>query len=200
MNSLASWTDRLEAARSAARAGATIEQLATLSPAPVRAEVAITSVASFRASAGFEKLRGAADAFVVKTGRRPRVFLAKMGPIAQHKARADFSAAFFTPGGFEILAKKTFDSASAAAEAAAASGAHVAVLCSTDETYPDLVPIFAATVKKAQPSLHVVVAGLPAEPVIAESFRAAGVDEFIHVRANVHSVLTRILQQIGVLA
>ena len=194
----AAWPVRFEAALAAARSGAGLDQLAQLShPAPV-AEKEIVTVAAWRASAGFEKLRAASDAYAARIGHRPRVFLAKIGPAIQHKARADFSAGFFAPGGFEILAKQSFDTAEAAAEAAAASGAPIAVLCSTDETYPTLVPAFAAATKEARVGgLTVVLAGLPADPAVVASYRAAGVIEFIHIRASVHDLLAKLLKQIG---
>jgi methylmalonyl-CoA mutase len=126
------------------------------------------------------------------------VFLAKMGPPSQHKARADFSAGFFAVGGFEIVAKEAFATAGLAAEAAVKANAQVAVLCSTDDTYPTLVPVFASSLRKNSPHVMIVVAGLPADPELAAVFRRAGVDEFIHLRANVHEVLAGFLNKIGV--
>jgi len=102
-------------------------------------------------------------------------------------------------GGFEALSQEAFETAEAAAKAAVASGASVAVLCASDETYPALVPVFAREVKAARPGSIVVLAGLPADPTVVEQYRAAGVDEFIHVRANVRDVLAGLLKQIGAL-
>ena len=161
---------------------------------------AITPVVACRAAEPFEALREASDAFVARTGARPKVFLAKMGPPLQHKARSDFSAGFFATGGFEALAKQSFDTAAVAATAAVASGASVVVLCSTDETYPELVPAFSQAVKAAKPAITVVLAGLPVDAAVVTAFRAAGVDEFIHVRANVPQVLANLLKQIGALS
>jgi methylmalonyl-CoA mutase len=127
------------------------------------------------------------------------VFLAKMGPPLQHKARADFSAGFFAVGGFESVAKQTFTTAEEAATAAAASKAPVVVLCSTDDTYPTLVPAFAAGVRAASRDATIVLAGLPADTAMVAAFRAAGIDEFIHLRANVHDVLAGLLKKMGAL-
>jgi methylmalonyl-CoA mutase len=197
----ASWSGRFQAALAAAAAGATVGQLARLGRDPaVPAEQTIQPVVPQRAAAGFEELRRAADAFAQRAGARPRVFLAKIGPVKQHKPRADFSAGFFAVGGFDAIGRETFDTAAAAAKAAVASGAPVAVLCSTDETYPTLVPTFAREVKAARPGLIVVLAGLPADPAVAEQYRAAGIDEFIHVRADVCAVLAGLLRKTGVLA
>jgi methylmalonyl-CoA mutase len=159
----------------------------------------IQAISCIRASSGFEELRAASAAFAAKTGARPKVFLAKIGPVLQHKARADFSAGFFAVAGFESIAKQSFDTPEAAAQAAAASGSSIAVLCSTDDTYPVLVPAFAKAVKAAKPGITVVLAGLPADKAVVEQFKTAGIDEFIHIRANVREVLSKFLKQIGAL-
>lgn len=176
--------------------------LAPLAKRPVTgawAQERIEPAGRFRAAAAFEALRDASADFAKRTGKRPRVFLAKMGPLAQHKARADFSAGFFAPGGFELLAKQTFATADEAAQAAAASGAEVAVLCSTDETYPELVPAFAAALKAAKPSVSLVLAGLPADKAVQDAFAAAGIETFIHLRASVEDTLANLLKKIGAL-
>jgi methylmalonyl-CoA mutase len=126
------------------------------------------------------------------------VFLAKIGPAKQHKARADFSSGFFAVGGFEIDGKKSFATAEEAADAAIASGAGVTVLCSTDETYPELAPVFARRVKAAKSSLAVILAGHPGER--EAGFRAAGFDDFIHIRSNVRTTLDQLQRVAGVLS
>ena len=127
----------------------------------------------------------------------PKVFLATFGPRKQHGPRAEFSAGFFAAGGFEAVSAKASDTPEAAAQAALASGAPVVVLCSTDETYPMLVPPCAQALKAAAQPPVVVLAGLPATPELQAQFKSAGVDEFIHVRANCAKVLAGILNQIG---
>jgi methylmalonyl-CoA mutase len=193
------WNGRFEFALSAADRGASVAQLLTVAHRN-RPDGTISTVSPWRAAAGFERLRAASDAYAGRTGKRPQVFLAKMGPAVQHKARADFSAGFFAIAGCEILAKQSFDTATAAAEAAAASGAPIAVLCSTDETYGDLVPAFAAALKARRHDIKVILAGLPADPAVAAAYRAAGVDEFIHLRANAEALLDSFLKQIGATA
>jgi len=181
----------------AAAAGATVGQLAKATVSGQGEE--IKDIDYRRLSEGIEALRTAAESFAKQTGARPKVFLAKMGPVLQHKARADFANGFFAVGGFEALGKQTFETAEAAAQAAAASGAPVAVLCSTDDTYPVLVPVFAAELKKLSPKTVVVLAGLPADKAVVEQFKTAGIDEFIHVRASVGELLAKLLKQIGAL-
>jgi methylmalonyl-CoA mutase len=158
----------------------------------------VTALQPFRGAEGFEAVRRAGDDFLTRTGRRAKVFLAKIGPPKQHKARGDFASAFFAVGGFEIDGKKSFATAEEAADAAVASGAAVAVLCSTDETYPELAPVFARRIKAAKPSLSVILAGHPGER--EAEFRAAGFDDFIHIRSNVRTTLSQLQRLAGVLS
>jgi methylmalonyl-CoA mutase len=81
-------------------------------------------------------------------------------------------------------------------DAARKSGASIFAICSTDETYPDLVPAFTALVKDALPKSIVIVAGYPKDHI--DAFKAAGVDEFIHIRANCYEVLGSLAAKIGV--
>ena len=142
-----------------------------------------------RGAEPFEKLRATVSA----SGKR-KVFLANMGPLRQHKPRADFSTGFFQAGGFEVLENRGFQTVEEAAAASAASGAPVTVICSTDDTYPEIVPALAQKLKAA--GQFIVVAGFPKEHV--EAFKAAGVDEFIHVRANCYEVLRGIATKLGI--
>jgi methylmalonyl-CoA mutase len=71
------------------------------------------------------------------------------------------------------------------------------VLCSTDNTYPQLAPVFARRIKAARPALVVVLAGHPGER--EQEFRTAGFDEFIHLRSNVRATLAQLQCLAGVL-
>lgn len=151
-----------------------------------------------RRSEPFENLRRRAEAHLARTGSRPKVFLATMGPRKQHAARADFSSGFFAAGGFEVVPNKGFETPDAAATAALASGAPIVVICSTDDTYPTLVPPLAGALKAAgEKAPLVVLAGLPATPELQQQFKAAGVDEFIHLRANCAKLLNEVQNRLG---
>lgn len=146
-----------------------------------------------RLSGHFEQLRLAASAYSQRTGTPPRIFLLTMGPVKQHKARADFVRGFLEPGGFEVVYPRGFDSAAEAVGAAKDSGALAAVLCSTDETYPDLVPAILAEMQGVMP---VILAGFPAEQV--EAFKAAGIADFIHLKADCGAFLADWQKRTGV--
>jgi methylmalonyl-CoA mutase len=145
----------------------------------------------------FEELRAASDAWQAAHGKRPRVFLANMGPVSHHTARATYSKNFFEAGGFEVIGNDGFRNADAAARAFADSGATVAVLCSSDKLYPEVVPQVAPKLKSAG-ARSVVLAGNPGGNEAA--WRAAGVDRFIFVKCDVLGTLREVLRQEGVLA
>ena len=170
--------------------GATLGEITrTLRSGDAKSPV-ITPLKSFRLAEPFEKLRQNAEDYLVKSGARAQIFLANMGPVKQHKARADFASTFVQVGGFDVINPKGFADADSAAKAAIESGAPVVVICSTDETYPDLVPAITKAVKAAKPEILVLLAGYPTEQI--ESFKQAGVDDFIHVRANCYDLLTQL--------
>jgi methylmalonyl-CoA mutase len=145
----------------------------------------------------FEELRDASDAWQAAHGKRPRVFLANMGPVAHHTARATYSKNFFEAGGFEVVSNNGFKDADAAAKALAESGAAVAVICSSDKLYPGVVPQLAPKLKAAG-ARSVVLAGNPGANEAA--WRAAGVDRFIFIKCDVLATLREMLREEGVLA
>ena len=134
-------------------------------------------------------------AYRLRTGQNPKVFLANLGPRKQFAARAEFSAGFFAAGGFEAITNRGFETTAAAAAAAIESKAPVVVICSTDDTYPALVPPLAAALKAAPHRPKVILAGLPAGQV--DALRAAGVDDFIHLRANCAQMLAALQEELA---
>ncbi len=144
----------------------------------------------------YEALRRRTEEYTAKTGGNVKVFLANLGPIPQHKPRADFSTGFFEVAHFEVLKNNGFPTPEEAAAAAAKSGADVAVICSTDATYPELVPPTAKLIKEKCPNMTVFLAGAPA-PEFKQAYLDAGVDDFIHVKANCLQVLTALQQKKG---
>jgi methylmalonyl-CoA mutase len=77
-----------------------------------------------RYAAGFEALRDRSDAFLEKTGSRPKALLLPLGPLAEHNIRSTFAINLLASGGIEAV---TEDSESTAAK--------VAVICGTDTRY-----------------------------------------------------------------
>lgn len=179
----------------AAEQGATIGQLAHA--LGFHAEpTAIPPLTPHPFAEPFEELRDASDAWQAARGKRPRVFLANMGPVAHHTARATYSKNFFEAGGFEVIGNNGFRDAEAAAKAFTDSGATISVLCSSDKLYPEVVPQVAPKLKAAG-ARSVVLAGNPGANEAA--WRAAGVDRFIFIKCDVLATLREMLREEGVI-
>lgn len=185
-----------EACIEAIAAGATLGEVTRAVRIQDTPDAPVTPVCATRAAVGFERLRGAVEGHAHGTGARVRVFLASMGPPKQHKARADFARGLLEVAGFEVVAPGGFATTDEAVAAAVASGAGAVCLCSTDDTYPALVPALVSGLRSARPGIPVILAGYPPDQV--DAHKAAGVDEFIHVRANALEVLTAIAKRLGV--
>ena len=154
---------------------------------------ATKSTSTERLAGGFEQLRSNAWSHAAQHGGAPKIFLLTMGAVKQHKARADFVRGFLEPGGFEVVYPSGFENASEAVQAARASGAMAAVLCSTDDTYPELVPAVLEAMKGALP---VILAGYPPDHV--DAFQSAGIADFIHVKADCGAFLAEWQKKLGV--
>ncbi len=151
-----------------------------------------------RAVEHFEKLRVASADYKAKNGSAPKIFLATMGPLVQHKIRADFIRGFFEVGGFDVVYPNGFADADAAAKAFADSGCKYAVICSTDATYPELVPAVSKAIKALKPESVVYMAGAAPEE-LEPVYRGAGCDGFINIKSNNYEVLKSVLSDLGVL-
>ncbi len=180
----------MEAAIEAASAGATLGEIARALPWRGREHTVGVPVCIHRAARSYELLRQAASNF--ESGQ-PTVFLAKLGAPKDHRARADFSAGFFAPGGFKVIHSDPLTDAASATRAIRQSGAHVVVLCSSDAAYPEWVPVIARGL--AGSNIVPVVAGRPGEH--EEEWKQAGIRHFIYLGADTVAILKSILMQMG---
>lgn len=180
------------AAVAAAVAGATIGTLADALKGP---GATIKALPRHRFAETFEALRDAADAFKAKTGNWPRLFLANIGPVAQHTGRATFAKNFFEAGGIETLSNEGFADADSCAAAFKSSGAGMAIICSSDAVYEEQVAKVAPALKKAGAS-YLFVAGNPGEK--KQAYTEAGVDDFIFLGCDVLATLRATLSRMGV--
>jgi methylmalonyl-CoA mutase len=123
----------------------------------------------------FETLRARADAHLAVIGAAPTVFLATLGPIAAHTARASFAANLFAAGGVRTTRSGPGTDPAEIGAAFAASGATVACLCGTDRAYAELAPAVAAALAAAG-AQRVWLAGPPGEYDAVTSYLYAGCD------------------------
>lgn len=186
-----------EVIRSAARAAARGATLAVLSRALAgEAGTEADPLIPWREAEDFETLRDASEAFARRTGHPPRVFLANLGPMARHKARADFTRNLLAAGGIEAIDRGGFDDPEEAARAFTESGARAAAICGTDDSYVDAVPRLAPLLRRAG-ARRVLLAGRPAEHETA--WREAGVDTFAYLGCDALDVLRDLLVALEVL-
>ncbi|MGO9392058.1 methylmalonyl-CoA mutase family protein, partial [Rhodoblastus sp.] len=159
--------------------------VSVLKPAPAAVALGAKALAPHRLSEPFETLRDRAEA----AEQRPAIFLANLGPVAAFTARATFAKNFFEAGGIEALGNDGFADATALAEAYQASGAKLAVLCSSDAVYAEQ----GLDAAKALASVggRIYLAGRPGE--MEAQWREAGVADFIHVGGDLLTQLSEAL-------
>jgi methylmalonyl-CoA mutase len=144
-----------------------------------------------RPAQSYERLRDACET----APERPAVFLCNLGPIAQHKARAQFASGLFQAGGLQVLDNDGFEAPEAAADAFARSGASLVALCGSDDAYPQWVDALGPLLR-ARGAKRIVLAGrFGAEE---SRYRGAGVTDSIYVGCNVIETLTSLLRAVGV--
>jgi len=140
---------------------------------------------SFRWAEPYEDLRDAAQLRDPEIDP-PVVFLANLGAVATHTARATFAKNFFETGGIKALSSEGTESPADVAAAFTESRAAIACICSSDAVYAELAADTAEGLKVAG-AQWVVIAGAPGDDEAI--LREAGVDEFIHVGCDVLATL-----------
>jgi methylmalonyl-CoA mutase len=148
-----------------------------------------------RVAAPFEALRDRADAFEAKTGTRPRVFLASLGPLAVNAARSTWIKNFLAAGGIEGVGGESYLTSAEAGKGFTESGATVACLCSSDEIYGELGEATASLLKTAG-AKQVCLAGRPKER--EDALKAAGVDTMLFAGMDAVAALTSLQKALGV--
>lgn len=178
------------------------ESTLDLPPLPSRPgpKPAITAPAlpSARLSQPFETLRDRAEALGA-AGKRPAIFLANLGRIADFTARATFAKGFFEAGGIAAIGNDGFAEEDGSTDLVAltdafrASGADLACLCSSDAVY-GTEAVDAAMALGASGAAGLWLAGRPGEA--EEALRGAGISGFAFAGADMVAALGEALAQI----
>lgn len=155
--------------------------VSVLLPAPKAEALGDKALAPHRDAEAFEALRDAAEA-----GERPKIFLANLGPVAAFTARATFAKNFFEAGGVQALGNDGFADVAALVAGFQASGAKLAVLCSSDAIYAESGVEAAKALAAAK--AHLYVAGRPGD--LEAALREAGVADFVYVGSDVLTQLS----------
>ena len=138
-----------------------------------------------RAAASFEDLRDAVEA----VQPRPGVYLATLGPVARHTARATFAANLFQAGGLRTPAADGVSSFAAASTT-------VACICGTDRDYASDAAGLAAELRSAG-ATQVWLAGPPS---LAVDGGLDGIDGYVYAGCDALAVLRSVLERLGVQA
>ncbi|GAA1112099.1 methylmalonyl-CoA mutase family protein [Nocardiopsis metallicus] len=138
----------------------------------------------------YEVLRDRSDAHTAGTGRRPTAFLATLGPVAAHTARASFATNLLAAGGIAVEGPGPLEDARAAAAAFTASGSRIAVICSSDQVYAEHAEAVARALRGVG-ARRVLLAGSP-----RDAYREAGVDAFAHKGCDAVALLTDLVDVI----
>ncbi len=144
-----------------------------------------------RLAADYERLRDAADT----ADPRPTIFLANLGGGADHSTRSTWAKNFFEAGGIATIGNDGFEDDESMVAAYRASGARIAVVCSSDPVYAQRAAS-AATALKAAGVDKLYLAGNPGDA--REAYRAAGVDEFVFIGCDVVDSLEGALVALGI--
>ncbi len=151
-------------------------------------EAAFKAIETTRLAADYEDLR----LTVEKSGKAPVAFMLTIGNLAMRQARAQFSCNFLACAGYKVVDNLGFKTVEEGVDAALKAGADIVVLCSSDDEYAEYaVPAF----KYLDGRAIFVVAGAPA---CMDDLKAAGIENFIHVRCNVLETLKEYNAKLGI--
>ncbi|MFJ7308863.1 methylmalonyl-CoA mutase family protein [Peribacillus frigoritolerans] len=197
VGSLVASSNITEAAIKVAKQGASLAEIAAATGRKLNAFINVKPIHPSRGGIQFEELRLAVEKTEEKTGERPTVFLANLGPISSHKARAEFASGFFGVGCFKVINNNGFASVNEAADAAITSKADIVIICGKDDVYQQAAILLTDMIKKASEQITVLLAGNPREDDQVR-FKKAGISGFIHIGSDCYEVLSQLLQENGV--
>ena len=140
-----------------------------------------------RLAADFEDLR-----IHTEESKVPTAFMLTIGNLAMRQARAQFSCNFLACAGYKVIDNLGFKTVEEGVDAALEAHADIVVICSSDDEYAEYaIPAF----KYLNGRAMFVVAGAPA---CMDDLKAAGIENFIHVRCNVLETLKEYNQKLGI--
>ena len=146
------------------------------------------AIESTRLAADFEDLR-----IHTEETKVPTAFMLTIGNLAMRQARAQFSCNFLACAGYKVIDNLGFKTVEEGVDAALAANADIVVICSSDDEYAEYaIPAFKYLDNRAM----FVVAGAPA---CMEDLKAAGIENYIHVRCNVLETLKEYNAKLGIL-
>lgn len=138
----------------------------------------------------WEALRDGADAFKDQHGDLPQAFLACVGRIPEHRARATFAQNLFGAAGIHAPVNDGWETIEEVVQAFKESNAPIACICSTDARYQEIVEPLAKALTDAG-AQRIVVAGKPGAN--QDAWTQAGVHTAIYVGCNALQTMRELL-------
>ena len=150
-------------------------------------EASFKKLETTRLAADFEDLR-----IHTEESKVPTAFMLTIGNLAMRQARAQFSCNFLACAGYKVIDNLGFKTVEEGVDAALEAKADIVVICSSDDEYAEYaIPAF----KYLNGRAMFVVAGAPA---CMDDLKAAGIENFIHVRCNVLETLKEYNAKLGI--
>ena len=150
-------------------------------------ESGFKAINSTRLAADFEDLR-----IHTEETKVPTAFMLTIGNLAMRQARAQFSCNFLACAGYKVIDNLGFKTVEEGVDAALKAKADIVVICSSDDEYAEYaIPAF----KYLDGRAMFVVAGAPA---CMEDLKAAGIENYIHVKCNVLETLKEYNAKLGI--
>ena len=151
-------------------------------------ETVYKTINQARLSADFEALRLRTE----KAEKQPVAFMLTIGNLVWRQARAQFSTNFLACAGYKVIDNLGFKTVEEGVDEALKAGADIVVICSSDDEYAEYaVPAYKYLDNRAL----FVVAGAPA---CADELKAAGIENFIHVKVNQLETLKMFNEKLGI--
>jgi len=151
-------------------------------------ETEIQALKPSRLASEFETLRLTTE----KATKVPVAFMLTIGNLAMRQARAQFSCNFLAAAGYKVIDNLGFKTVEEGVDKALEAGADIVVICSSDDEYAEYaIPAYNYLNGRAM----FVVAGAPA---CAEDLKAAGIENFIHVRVDQLKTLKEYNTKLGI--
>ena len=149
-------------------------------------EASFKKLETTRLAADFEDLR-----IHTEETKVPTAFMLTIGNLAMRQARAQFSCNFLACAGYKVIDNLGFKTVEEGVDAALEAKADIVVICSSDDEYAEYaIPAF----KYLNGRAMFVVAGAPA---CMDDLKAAGIENFIHVKCNVFETFKQYNQKLG---
>jgi methylmalonyl-CoA mutase len=164
----------------------------TAEQATGQAAVTVMPLPSIRTAEAFERLRDLSDAYLARTGTRPKVFLANLGPVSAFTARATFAKNFFEAGGIEAIMNDGFSDQDKLRQAFIDSKAKLSCICSSDDIYVSHAEN-AAKILREVGTFPIYLAGRPGER--KQQLTGAGITTFIYAGCDTLTVLSEALEK-----